>query len=1004
MTETIKLFYNKFASGNPATNISREEFYTNLKHQTSASNLCVYLTNGTNKRLDNGGSGTTLGFQILSDKHSVGNLFDVSGAKIVFDSSKNRFEKKNEILATLSHSDQIWDRNKSDTDKSPKPIPKPYNGMYAGSVIRVDVSGTTNFPVCGGYHINGINLDSVGDKKKVETDSVGLVKAYYTAIMEDFFELATNAPSSSGTSSGKHYVLHLAQIPGDLYGGTEITGNAFHTAVNEWIASKYNVSPPLSVSMTISIDFEKPAAAAVPGAAAAAAVPDAADVPTPATGVAAVPTPATAATTSSVTKGQITELRARLAESKSKIGSDPSKTAAFTIAQEIFDAFFSGSDVKTNQTNVFLTGQVAKLKVMTTIFTDKHTPLLDAISKRLTGTAATTTSSTTTASAAAATSAAKPVGPTIKYVFAFDIDNTLVRHGVFVTTYTRSLTFNPAIHAVDYDKMLNLMKDIIDANHYVWIVTANSNISKADFDGNYLKGDTGKKIIASKNYYFMNPKTVDTDLTGFFDKGKISTYLTDTTALNLDFSTTDGGNDFQTKCLKPYAMIAKWLELKNPNMNDVKMYLFDDSDGYETTCKNVKDGKIEFVKISSGPSPSPPPPPPGFTSDVLEKATKKFNAISTTKTPVTSGGNNLNVMTFNTWYEALGTTPKKGFCMSGSTNRCQDNIRAAILAQMDKPGPVVIFLQEFTYKFEEFFEPDVTIDSSLPAIESRDNVFTPSSKPAIKAFRHFKIVYKGRNFYVYIGQIGSSVMATIYSSELADESATKFFMGNLASGMHPSGDKNRHEIVTTFSGDNRKLTTEDIKFGIKGTTLNGYDFNGGNRPFTILRFDNLKLILLNIHSPHNTKFGVTMRGTSVHAGAHPLTLTVADFAFNALSPFFTEHVFKGIDKTGYTFVAGGDFNAEASEAVTRLKPIFQDANNTIGRKTNTCCTDKGGTTFASTVDHIFSTLKFSSYTVYDPTKLEKTKTDPRYYFSDHLPVYATVTLPAAPAKAPAGPS
>ena len=101
MTETIKLFYNKFASGNSATDISSEEFYTNLKHQTSASDLCVYLTNGTNKELNDGGGGTTKGFQILSATLGVGNLFDVSGAPIVFDSKTTEFDKKNEILATI---------------------------------------------------------------------------------------------------------------------------------------------------------------------------------------------------------------------------------------------------------------------------------------------------------------------------------------------------------------------------------------------------------------------------------------------------------------------------------------------------------------------------------------------------------------------------------------------------------------------------------------------------------------------------------------------------------------------------------------------------------------------------------------------------------------------------------------------------------------------------------------------------------------------------------------
>lgn len=969
----INLVYNKFVKGNDTTNISSEKFYTNLQTQTSASDLCVYLTNGTNKELNDGGGGTTKGFQILSATLGVGNLFDVSGAPIVFDSKTTEFDKKIEILDTIKASDQIWDNSDKSKPTDPKPpIPPPGNGMYAGSVIRVNVFGkNAKFPVCGGYHINGIKLD-MDKRKEVETNSVGLVKAYYTAIMNDFFTLATATPSSV-----KHYVLHLAQIPGDLYGGTEITGNAFHTAVTDWIASKTSVA----VSMTISIDFVNPGSSKTSPAAAAA-------VPTP-----AVPT--AAAATPSVSVEEIIELTTRLDESKSKLAptatsatatADLNKTAALNIAQEIFNTFFGGGDVKTNQTKDFLIEKVTELQ--TIFLTDPTKKKLDGIMKRLDAVAIAPGVTATGASAPGDTSTSvktKPMKSTKKYVFAFDIDSTLVEAGTFV--------------AIDRTTMLDLMKNIIDVGHYVWIVTANNKITKDKFDRNYF---TDKTITSSPNYYFMNPTTVDTELSEFFTTDTISPYVSTTdTALNLVFSKTDDGSDFQTKGLKPYAMIAKWLQLENPNMDDVQMYLFDDNKTYDPPCKTVKDGKIEFVKITPETASSSLS---GFKSDVLTKATEKFEETkTTTKAAVTAGGMNLKVMTFNTWFHTFNATDNASFCKpSGSSdNECVKNNRNAVLDQMDKAGPVVIFLQEFSYDIMGFLESVVTIDSSLSAIESKANVFTKIiPPPEIKAFRHFRITYKeGRKFYVYIGQIGQSVMATIYSSELADESATAFFMGNLASGMNTGGDKTKHEIVPTFSGDNSNLTKEDNKFGIKGTTPNGYDFNGGSRPFTILRFDTLKLILLNIHSPHNTKFGVNMKGTKVPAGDNPPAITVAEFAFTALSPFFTKHVFNGIDKTGYTFVAGGDFNTDAKTAIKRLIPIFTDENK-IDRTTNTCCVDEPKKTFTTTVDHIFSTSTISDYTVYSSDKLVKSTSGNLNYFSDHLPVYATVELPAAPSKTP----
>ena len=962
----INLVYNKFVSGNPSTNISNNKFYSKLKSQTSKSDLCVYLTNGTNKRLDSVGEGTTEAFKILS---ATGNLFDLTDAVIVFDPKSKSFDKKTEIESTISDSNQVW------TCPS-------YNGMYAGSVIRVNVTGSKpEFPVCGGYHINGIELNKFADnKEKVETDSVGLVKAYYTAIMDDFFTLAMAAPSSSGPSSGKHHVLHLAQIPGTFYGGTEITGNAFHAVVTDWIKNKTNDS--LSVSMTISIDFADPGVKTT--AVTASAIASAADAATA----------AAAATTSSVTKEQITELQTGLDTARPKVLVDTAdKIGAFTIAEEIFNAFFGGGDVKTNQTKYFLTAQIDKLNKTTIFYSDPaKKKLLALITSRLDSIIVPATTTT------AATPAKPLVSSKTKYVFAFDIDDTLVRSGTLdkpVEGSIRHASFK-LTDATDYDAMITLMKDIINAGHHVWIVTANTNISKEDFEEKYLKGDTG----ITKNYYFMNPATVDKDLNAQFDSGQISPYLTadtDTTkTLNLTFKTDDSGSEFQTKGLKPYAMIAKWLELGNTNMDEVQMYLFDDTDRYEPICTNVKGGKIEFVKITPAVGDSTSQ----FKSDVLIQATKKFNALktteATTKAPVTSGGG-MNVMTFNTWHEALGTTPRQIFCMSDSKNICQDNIRAAILAQMDKPGPVVIFLQEFTYNFEEFFGSDIILTADTSGFQSACKVLNPKGTLAPdkrSAFRHFRIertTPSKRQFKVYTGQIGNSVMTTIYSVDLTNASATYYVMGNLASGMNPGDNLSKYEIVPTFSGPVGSIT-EDVK-GIQVGYTKKYDFIGGDRPFMVLRFDDpaLQLILLNIHAPKNDNFDPRTSRT-------PLT-TVAGFAFDAIGPFFNKNIFTSIGvktKTDYRIVAGGDFNTDADNALDGLKAVLTDVNSSFKRDGKTCCTTgkTDGLTFKTTVDHIFSTLPITDYNVHNITTTPKTA-EPRYYFSDHLPVYATVTLPVA---------
>ena len=132
--------------------------------------------------------------------------------------------------------------------------------MYpAGSVFKLVINSNltnSNYPVYGAYHIKGINLNALGDKK--ETMSVPLVKAYYTAILDDVLKEATE--------NDKTYIVHLAQIPGTLFGGTKITGDAMHDAVNEWIVKNRNtitlIKQNQNIGIRISIDYLNPVSVA----------------------------------------------------------------------------------------------------------------------------------------------------------------------------------------------------------------------------------------------------------------------------------------------------------------------------------------------------------------------------------------------------------------------------------------------------------------------------------------------------------------------------------------------------------------------------------------------------------------------------------------------------------------------------------------------------------------------------------------------------------------------
>jgi len=371
-------------------------------------------------------------------------------------------------------------------------------------------------------------------------------------------------------------------------------------------------------------------------------------------------------------------------------------------------------------------------------------------------------------------------------------------------------------------------------------------------------------------------------------------------------------------------------------------------------------------------------------------------APTVTSSSPTSGGGNLNVMTFNTWHEALGDSPKQTFCMDGgSTNKCQNYIRQAILDHMKNHEQSIVFLQEFTYKFDEFFNVSgagVTVNkdgiASKTMAKDKDS---SSSSSSIPAFRYFTMTYNSKTFHVYIGQIGFSVIATIYSDTFHAGPADAFFVGNLAAGNLKDGsvDSNAdsYDLAYTFSGTSDKSSVTETK--------SSYSAFGGNRPFIVLRFDTKKCVLVNVHVPHgNDVFRDGSKGKP--------TGTLAEFAFNALARFIPDTVFKDKPQNEYAFILGGDFNTATPDI---KKWLTESTTLAVTRTTGTCCTTDGGLNFTKpgAVDHIFSTLPITKYDVHDISKTEKTTTNPRYFFSDHLPVYAEIDFKAPAATATSSP-
>jgi hypothetical protein len=416
--------------------------------------------------------------------------------------------------------------------------------------------------------------------------------------------------------------------------------------------------------------------------------------------------------------------------------------------------------------------------------------------------------------------------------------------------------------------------------------------------------------------------------------------------------------------------------------------LFDDNDTYKSNCENCKDAKVEFVKIT----------PPigvrdGFKSDILQKATEKFEEVQKAASiPVSTGGGKLKVMTFNTWYEAFSPKGDTAYCNDGKENKCTDTIMKTIVDRMKEGGPQVIFLQEFTSRCDEFFKKAGGVTINLPeVIKSTSNV----KDTVIPQFRHFTMTVDGKKFYVYTATIVKETITTIYSSELHNGSADAFFIGNTA-------------IV-------RKNPHDNSPYFWKKNVDNADDKNiwifGGARPYIVLEFKNRKLVLINLHSHHSDEQFRPSKGenfdvaqsTFVNSFEQPdrTPNSVQTYGFSVLGNMLKESS-RIPDLSHYNIVIGGDFNAPPDRTLELLnlslgtsKP-FTDGGINRKVKGNTCCTTTDGKNFSEAVDQIYSRglqIVKGSYRVYAKT-LERGKgKNTQNYFSDHLPVYAEFELP-----------
>jgi hypothetical protein len=633
--------------------------------------------------------------------------------------------------------------------------------------------------------------------------------------------------------------------------------------------------------------------------------------------------------------------------------------------------------------------------------------------------------------AAAAAKKAASASLVTKYIFAFDIDDTLFKAHTFDT-----LSEHDTTSVERRNEIIANMKRVIDSHNYVWIVTANEGYTENSFTTNFF-GSVDKDFFDKSQYFlFMNPAI----MAKVYATAKSDASLPVDDKAKLDYiDTWNGHNDIHTKGLKPYAIYAQSLLTRNeynsklentPKIGKFDIYLFDDKSGPIKT--NSEKFGIHFIKVTDFTTPAQPNLLTEFKK-VLDDGTSKIGSATSSSTPASAStpATTLKVMSFNTWFEAFSPKDGTSYCnvknASGSfENECQKNIIGEILDKMNK-GFQVIFLQEFTSRIQEVFNgfPVTFSDTKDSSVNSDTSISASDKKPP------FTMTYTPPGgdlpleYFVYtfragpesitknskVIKLGSEIATTLCSKSFFDgKPADKYFMGNLVSIPNDP----------LYASDGKTIPYD------KWTTGNW--LMGGSRPYIVLVFHDKKMILINIHAPH----GYTASGDEIKfkeqiyhtneqktiigkVNNNSTTSNLMKYAVKELGNLLRNRI--PDELKNYSVIIGGDFNAGLKRAQEYLVMLGKDffstdsktfsptAENLLSntkRKVNTCCITSPGDKFTSPYDQIYSNkLNILNYDAYDEKTLKRTPDGKSVYFSDHLPVYAEIEIPASGTPAPA---
>jgi hypothetical protein len=420
-----------------------------------------------------------------------------------------------------------------------------------------------------------------------------------------------------------------------------------------------------------------------------------------------------------------------------------------------------------------------------------------------------------------------------------------------------------------------------------------------------------------------------------------------------------------------------------------------------------------------------------------------------------TSANTLKVMSFNTWYKPFNAQktkpdgspqePGMQYCNVNKdgkiTNVCQENIMKEIMTQIEK-GFQVIFLQEFTSRIQEVFQNySVTFsDSNVP---TKQIPFTMTYAPSVG-------ISSSLEYYVYSVTAQGETIVTLCSKKFFPNPATQYYMGNLTG--YPNNPSYASDGVTTqfweISGGGRPyivLVFDDKQMilinihGPHGGTFNPYlqkvSVNSGGKPKFITIGEKDSSGPYNYEGTrykYHTDFGYPIPDavqTEINKKIKDVEKlnteydNLQDYTFRQLGDMLRKRIPDKLKK--YKIIFAGDFNMTPDTTQRHLVQLgerqssgkysegpfsnstgkfdTQAQNNvtlTIGdtknTSTGTCCVEhKGGSYGSGIYDQIYSNkLKITKYWTYDSENIQYDTTTNKILFSDHLPVYAEIQLPA----------